>query len=306
MNNSETLTIGIAKNTRILQETTPLFEKAGYPISDRKRKEIFIDPETGIQFLFLRGVDIMRLLARKQLDYALVGRDIFWEFGGEKVADEVLPLGVAKCALEILTPPESKIESLWGLDGRKIITSYPNFTQRWAEATGVNLREIEKIDGCLEVDLALGLSGADAGSDLVDSGETAKRWGLNRLAKIFDSEAILAGRYKEGAEFRSVFETLRADLEEVLTARDCVLLKYNLPNTSGNLATAAKITPGVNGPTVSPISSRDGNGNAMVAVEVVIPRKDERKIRRELRALGADGVIAFSMDRIGAQPAIVS
>ena len=63
------------------------------------------------------------------------------------------------------------------------------------------------------------------------------------------------------------------------------MLDYNVPRHL--LDDATRITPGISGPTVSPLALDE-----WVAVRAMVPRKDANWIMDQLAALGAQAILA--------------
>jgi ATP phosphoribosyltransferase len=99
---------------------------------------------------------------------------------------------------------------------------------------------------------------------------------------ILVSEAILIKR--SGTALPSGLEILIRRLQGVVTARQYVLLDYDVPTSAVDKACA--ITPGLESPTISPLQKPD-----WVAVRAMVLRKDTNRLMDELWALGARGIL---------------
>jgi ATP phosphoribosyltransferase len=99
---------------------------------------------------------------------------------------------------------------------------------------------------------------------------------------ILVSEAIVIKR--SGSELPAGLEILIRRLQGVVTARQYVLLDYDIPTSSVDQACA--ITPGLESPTISPLQKPD-----WVAVRAMVLRKDTNRLMDELWALGARGIL---------------
>jgi ATP phosphoribosyltransferase len=80
-------------------------------------------------------------------------------------------------------------------------------------------------------------------------------------------------------------------LQGALAARDKVGVKMNLPKAS--LENLLERLPALRNPTVSPLA-QDG----WVAVETVIDEKVVREIIPQLKALGAEGIIEYPLNKL--------
>jgi ATP phosphoribosyltransferase len=141
--------------------------------------------------------------------------------------------------------------------------------------------EVVRLDGAVESSIRLGV--ADLIADVVSTGNTLRQAGLAIFGDpILVSEAILI-RGKAPAAVAEL-EILIRRLQGVVTARQYVLLDYDIPKKSVDEACA--ITPGLESPTISPLQKAD-----WVAVRAMVLRKDTNRLMDELWALGARGIL---------------
>jgi ATP phosphoribosyltransferase len=96
-----------------------------------------------------------------------------------------------------------------------------------------------------------------------------------------ESEAVLISR--EGAEPRGL-TTFRRRLEGVLVARSYLMMDYDIP--SDRLEEAIKLTPGLEGPTISPLH-REG----WVAVRSMVPSEGAQQLMDDLYEIGARAIL---------------
>ena len=109
---------------------------------------------------------------------------------------------------------------------------------------------VVRLDGAVETACRLGV--ADAVCDVVETGTTLRAAGLRIIGEpVLTSEAVLVRR--EGAEEIPAVAQLLGRLRGVMVARQYVLLDYDCPNALLEQATA--LTPGLEGPTVSPLQT---------------------------------------------------
>jgi ATP phosphoribosyltransferase len=90
---------------------------------------------------------------------------------------------------------------------------------------------------------------------------------------------------------RTKLETLTLLLKGALNARDLVGLKMNLQES--NLKNLLEALPALRNPTVSPLAQA-----GWVAVETVIEEKIVREIIPRLKALGAEGIIEYPLNKV--------
>jgi ATP phosphoribosyltransferase len=128
---------------------------------------------------------------------------------------------------------------------------------------------------------------ADAVCDVVETGTTLRAAGLRIIGDpVLSSEAILVRR--AGAEEDPAVEQLRRRLRGVLVARRYVLLDYDCPNELLPQATA--ITPGLEGPTVSPLHTAGWS-----AVRAMVRQDETNRLMDELWDLGARAILVTSI-----------
>ena len=179
--NRTNLIIALTKG-RILEETLPLFERAGIVPSEslkKSRKLLFETNIKNVQFMLLRGSDVATYVEFGSADMGVVGRDLILEHGSDGFY-EPLDLGIAQCRLMTAVRSDRKITS-----GRiTVATKYVNIAKQYFADQGKQI-ELIKLNGALELAPALGL--ADAIVYIVDTGKTLKANGLepqNLIANI--------------------------------------------------------------------------------------------------------------------------
>jgi ATP phosphoribosyltransferase len=190
-----------------------------------------------------------------------------------------LPWGSAAPG-SVFAAPAASAWSVADLDGTRIATSYPGLLGTYLQRHGVSARLI-KLDGAVESAVRLGV--ADAIADVVETGSTLKRAGLEVFGEpILASEAILI--QPRGAQEPAGLGLLLRRLAGVMTARNYKMVDYNI--VAEKLDAAAAITPGIDSPTVSPLA-RDG----WFAVRAMIPAKQAPQIMDDLWEVGAEGIL---------------
>jgi ATP phosphoribosyltransferase len=140
---------------------------------------------------------------------------------------------------------------------------------------------VVRLDGAVESSVRLGV--ADLIADVVSTGNTLRQAGLEVFGEpILTSEAIVIKR--PGAQIPAGLDILIRRLQGVVTARQYVLLDYDVPKSSVDKACA--ITPGLESPTISPLQKQD-----WVAVRAMVLRTETNRLMDELWALGARGIL---------------
>ena len=165
------------------------------------------------------------------------------------------------------------------LAGTRIATSYVGVVSTFLAERGIDA-EVVRLDGAVESSIQLGV--ADAIADVVETGSTLRQAGLEVFGEtILDSEAVLITR--EG-NVPAGFEIFRRRVEGVLVARAYVMMDYDIAEE--HVARAVELTPGIEGPTISPLR-REG----WVAVRAMVPRAGSQRLMDELYEVGARGIL---------------
>jgi ATP phosphoribosyltransferase len=124
---------------------------------------------------------------------------------------------------------------------------------------------------------------ADLIADVVSTGNTLRQAGLEIFSDpILTSEAVLIKR--QGIPASTGIEILMRRLQGVVTARQYVLLDYDVPKS--HIEKSCRITPGLESPTISPLQNPD-----WVAVRAMVLRPETNEVMDKLWAIGARGIL---------------
>ncbi|MCZ2814577.1 ATP phosphoribosyltransferase [Modestobacter sp. VKM Ac-2984] len=275
-------------NKGVLSEpAAAMLAESGYRQRRTTSELAVYDPENDTEFFYLRPRDIAIYVAAGTLDVGITGRDMLLETtppeGGD-VAAEVMPLGFGRSSFRFASPAESPVDEVAKLEGKRIATAYPGLLQRFLDETGMKAAVV-KLDGAVETACRLGV--ADAVCDVVETGTTLRAAGLRIIGEpVLASEAVLVGR--AGADEVPAVAQLRRRLQGVLVARRYVMLDYDCPNDL--LAQATTRTPGLEGPTVSPLQTPGWS-----AVRAMVRKEDTNRVMDELWELGARAILVTSI-----------
>lgn len=271
------LKIALPNKGSLAEATTSMLKEAGYKQRTDLKDLVLVDDANGVEFYYLRPRDIAVYVGERTLDLGFTGRDMLLDSGAE--AEEILPLGFGGTKFRFAAPGAASW-TVANLDGKRIGTSYPGLLKSYLEGHGVSARLI-KLDGAVESSVRLGV--ADAVADVVETGSTLKRAGLEVFGEpIMESEAILIK--PRGIGEPAGLDLLRRRLNGVLAARNYKMVDYNIEHAK--LDAACAITPGIDSPTVSPLH-REG----WVAVRAMVPSQRAQSILDELWDIGAEGIL---------------
>jgi ATP phosphoribosyltransferase len=272
--------------------TFALFAKAGFSIhiSSRSYRPSVDDPELHIRLL--RAQEISRYVEQGFLDCGLTGHDWIIENGSD--VEIVCELTFSKASANptrwvVAVAEDSPIRSVKDLEGKRIATEAVGLTRRFLEQHGVRA-EIEFSWGATEVKVP---DLVDAIVDVTETGSSLRANNLRILETIMTSSPKLIANKAAWADpwKRSKIERLVLLLTGALNARDKVGLKMNIEEN--RLEALLKALPALRNPTIAHLAHP-----GWVAVETIIDEKVVREIIPQLKALGAEGIIEYPLNKV--------
>lgn len=272
------LKVAVPNKGSLSEAAVEILREAGYAGRGDSKSLTVIDKTNNVEFFFLRPKDIAIYVANGHLDLGITGRDL----AADSMADvsEILSLSFGASTFRYAAPRDQD----WTVDmlhGKRIATSYPNVVRKDLAKRGITA-EVIRLDGAVEISIKLGV--ADAIADVVSTGRTLRQQGLEPFGEpLVDSEAVIVGR--KNAPITPEQQVLLRRVEGILHAQNFLMLDYNVQRNL--LKDATKITPGLSGPTVSPLALED-----WVAVRAMVPKSEANAIMDELAALGARAILA--------------
>lgn len=272
------LKIAIPNKGSLSEGTVNLLLEAGYRCKRSGRELMIVDKKHDIEFIFLRPRDIAVYVNNGVLDLGITGRDLVLDSQANVV--EAMALNFGNSSFYYALPNESdKLPDDFA--GMTIATSYSNIVKKDLAGRNVDAKVI-RLDGAVEISIRLGV--ADAIADVVESGRTLKEAGLKVVGSpVLNSEAILIARDQATVEKNEIKQLVRR-IRGILVARSHAMIEYDIQRE--NLEQACAITPGIESPTIAPLSSPD-----WVAVKAMILQHEANVIMDELHDVGARGII---------------
>jgi ATP phosphoribosyltransferase len=271
------LRVAVPNKGSLSEPSVQMLREAGYRQRGDSRELVLHDPDNDTEFFYLRPRDIATYVGSGQLDVGITGRDLLLDSGAD--AEEVLTLGFGGSTFRFAARPGTADDE-HDFAGLRIATSYPGVVSQHLQRLGV-AATVVRLDGAVETSVQLGV--ADAIADVVETGTTLHRAGLQLVGEpILRSEAVLVRRRGAG-ESVSVDQLVRR-LNGVIVARGYVIFDYDV--RSDILDAACELTPGIESPTVSPLHLA-----GWVAVRALVPRVDTNRVMDELYELGARGIL---------------
>ena len=269
--------IAVPNKGSLADASIAILKEAGYRQRVDSRDLVLTDPENSVEFYYLRPRDIALYVGSGELEAGITGRDLLIDSGAAAV--EILALDFGGSTFRFAGPSGTN----WKLDdvaGKRVATAYPGLVEDFLQKNKIKA-DVVRLDGAVESSVRLGV--ADVIADVVSTGNTLRQAGLAIFGDpILQSEAILISRSAE--DLPAELEIILRRLQGVVTARQYVLLDYDIPKVS--IEKACAITPGLESPTISPLQKAD-----WVAVRAMVLRKDTNRLMDELWALGARGIL---------------
>ena len=271
------LRIAVPNKGSLAESSIAILKEAGYRQRIDSRDLVLLDPENGVEFYYLRPRDIAIYVGSGELEAGITGRDLLIDSGA--TADEVLSLDFGSSTFRFAGPADEEL-TIAKIAGKRIATAYPGLVESYLKSLNV-AATVVRLDGAVESSVRLGV--ADVIADVVSTGNTLRQAGLSIFGEpILQSEAILIKG--PNAKIAQELEILIRRLQGVVTARQYVLLDYDIPKD--RVSEACAITPGLESPTISPLQKDD-----WVAVRAMVLRKDTNRLMDEIWALGGRGIL---------------
>lgn len=273
------LRIAVPNKGTLSETAVSMLHEAGYATRRDPKELIVSDVRNDVEFFYLRPRDIATYVGSGALDVGVTGRDLLLDSASPAVEVDELDFGASTFRF---AGPIGRFSALSELSGVRVATSYDGLVGAFLEREGVSATVV-RLDGAVESAVRLGV--ADAVADVVETGRTLEKQGLEIFGPvILESAAVLISAKPD----LPGLDTLRRRLKGVMVAHQYVLMDYDLP--ASLVDEASRITPGLESPTVSPLRDSD-----WVAVRVMVPRVETNHLMDELYALGARAILVSSI-----------
>ena len=280
------LRIAIQTKGRLNEQSIELLHELGIDVDAAKRKFLSKASNFPIEVLYLRDDDIPQVVANGTAALGIVGLNEVAERGCD--VDIVTKLGFGGCRISLAIPKADEYQGVEYFQGKRIATSYPVILEKFLSEQGVKA-EMEVITGSVEIAPAAGI--ADAIFDIVSSGGTLVTNGLKEVERVFESEAVLIANKNLSAEDKELLDELLFRIESERVSRGKKYLLMNIPTAS--LEEAVKILPAMRSPTVMPLAAE-----GWCSLHSVVDATDLWDKVRQLKAIGAEGILVLTLDKI--------
>ncbi|ADG74760.1 ATP phosphoribosyltransferase [Cellulomonas flavigena DSM 20109] len=276
------LRIAVPNKGSLSEPACEMLREAGYRQRRDSRELVLPDPDNDVEFFFLRPRDVAVYVGAGTVDVGITGRDLLIDSASSAV--EHLPLGFARSTFRF-AGTEGRLTDARQIAGLRVATSYAELVSAYLRERGIEPAAVVRLDGAVESAIRLGV--ADVIADVVETGTTLRAAGLEVFGEpILRSEAVLVRR--ADVDQPAGLDVLTRRLQGVLTAREYVLMDYDVPLELVEQAVA--ITPGLESPTVSPLH----NGE-WAAVRAMVPRSQTNRVMDALYDVGARAILVTSI-----------
>jgi ATP phosphoribosyltransferase len=280
------LKIAIQKSGRLNEDSLKLLAACGINIDNGIDQLKVTATNFPLEVFFLRNSDIPQYLEDGVVDIAILGENLLIE--EEKTLKIETYLGFSKCKLSIAAPKGINYKSIKDLEGKKIATSYPNTLKSYLAKNNINA-ELHIISGSVEIAPNIGL--ADAICDLVSSGNTLFKNGLEEKEIILKSEACLVVSPLITNENQLILNKLSFRIQSVLKARKSKYILMNVPNDK--IEAVSKILPVLKSPTILPLAEEGWS-----SLHSVIDEDKFWEVIDELKQNGAEGILVVPIEKM--------
>ncbi|MCA1812742.1 MAG: ATP phosphoribosyltransferase [Halobacteriales archaeon] len=283
--------IAVPNKGRLSEPSVQLLRDAGLGLGVVEERALFATAPQGFTVLFLRAADIPEFVQDGVAECGITGLDIVRE--SRKEVEVLMDLDFGHCKLVVAAPEDSRIKDAKDVpDGARVATSFPHLAQEFFDALGKRVKLVE-VSGATEVTPHIGV--ADVIVDLAASGSTLKVHRMRPIGTVLESSArLVAGKQamRDAGKAARVRELAWA-LQSVVQAKGKHYIMANVPRAK--LDEVARVMPGISGPTIVELG---GQRSDLVAAHAVVSERDLYHVVRELKALGAEGILVIPISRL--------
>jgi len=294
---------GVPKKGRIHEEVMKLLRGAGFEYKRPDRLDVAMCKNLPIKLVFLPAADIPSYVMEGSVHIGISGSDMLEETlaeAGHSKDSESAPikvlktLGIGKCKLCLQAPKENCDRPPKDFLGKRIVTSFPALSKRFfdnLENKEGKKTSIKVVSGSVEAACGLGL--AEAIVDLVETGTTMKAAGLDIVADILETEALLFQQVPSAANglLGPVGDTVALILQRIqgfMTAQSYVMVVCNC--AAEQLTEVCRIMPSKKSPTVTDLKQSGWH-----SVSGLVKVKEAQSLMDQLVKAGAEDVLSFSL-----------
>ncbi len=309
MSNRSEIRLALPSKGRMAEEVLEMLSRAGLQVykPNPRQYRAFIPSIPELTILFQRSGDIVTSVRDGSVDFGISGWDIVSERRSENGNIILLlsDLKISRCTLNVIVPETmqeiSTMADLANLQKEldqplRVATKFPNLTKSFFLEKGIPDIDMISAEGTLEIAPIIGY--ADIIVDLISTGTTLRD---NRLKMIEDglvlssqscliaNRSALKNRPEVLAMARQLLEVIVAYLRGAENVSIFANVRGETTQEIAHKIFSQKVIGGLQGPTISPVITREGGD--WHAVHLIV-RKDQLTIAiNELRQVGGSGVV---------------
>ena len=288
----QVLRFGLPKGS--LQESAlQKMAKAGWNVSVSSRSYVPYVDDDELEIRLIRAQEISRYVENGVLDAGITGHD--WIIENDSDVHEVGEFVFSKVSRQptrwvLAVPENSPIKTVKDLEGKRIATEVVNLSKAWLKKNGVKTAEVEFSWGATEVKAH---EMVDAIIEVTETGSSLRANKLRIVETLLTSSPRLIVNHEAWKDKfkRQKVETLALLLRGAMEAESKVGLKMNIAKK--NLKKLLASLPALKNPTISQLSVK-----GWVAVETIIDEAIARDLIPQLKALGAEGIIEYPLNKV--------
>ncbi|OPY40253.1 MAG: ATP phosphoribosyltransferase [Methanoregulaceae archaeon PtaU1.Bin222] len=282
------LRLAIPNKGRISGPVMDLMDKSGLHLLDSgERRLVSRTPDPHVEVLFARPVDIPEYVANGAADLGITGHDMVLE--RESDVAELLDLKIGSASLVLAVREDAPFRSPRDLQGKRVATEFPVISRNYFQDLGIQVTLVP-VGGACEATPYLGI--AEAIIDLSSSGNTLRSNRLRIMTEVLSTSTMLIANRESLASKGKKIEEIQVALESVVRARGQCYLMMNVMRTCIDEVTS--VLPGLSGPTVMEVASRDD----MVAVHAVVEEERVYQLIHLLKQAGARDILVMPIARM--------
>lgn len=285
------LKLGIPKGS-LEEATVSLFAKAGYNIKIKSRSYFPSIDDNEIECMLIRAQEIARYVENGVLDAGLTGKDWVQENRADvvEIADLVYSKTSSRPVRWVLAVPnDSSIQSIKDLQGKRIATEAVNMTVDYLTKHGVTA-DVEFSWGATEVKPP---KLVDAIVEITETGSSLRANNLRILETLMESNTkfIMNKEAYNNPWKKQKVERLVLMLQSAMAASGQVGLMMNVPKNK--LDEVLRILPEGKKPTIAELTD-----SGWMDLTVILEEKLVRKIAPDLKAIGVEDIVEYSINKI--------
>lgn len=280
------LRIAVQSKGRLYEDTMALLAEADIKVRKSERSLLVRANDFPIEILYLRDDDIPQTVASGVADLGIVGENEYLERGEN--AEIIKRLDFSKCRLSLAIPKAAEYTGPKWFEGKTIATSYPNILKKFLDENNISAN-IHVITGSVEI--APGISLADAIFDIVSSGSTLITNNLKEVEIVVKSEALLIATPNLSDDKKEILNDLLFRLHAVMEADHKKYVMMNAP--IDKIDGIVSVLPGIKSPTIMPLADKK-----WCSIHTVLERKSFWDIIGQLKERGAQGILVLPIEKM--------